>query len=150
MPSLGEEQRHRLGILRPDGPIREARHHLFHLLSANSEIIILDPSKDKSTPVAAPISEWAKQNSPDSQSHLLEESPGRENDARSQRWCDGNELQRMQPPSSTALNPSAITIPIDVEIQDDRERRIHRESLMSKDTYQNPPALTSGAVREDD
>ncbi len=124
VPFIGEEQRHELGILRPDGPIREARHHLHHLLSAaRGEIIILDPSKDKSTPVAAPIREWAKQNSPDSQSPLLEESPGRENDARSQRWCDGNELQRMQPPSRTALNPSAITIPIDVEIQDDRERR---------------------------
>jgi len=124
VPFIGEEQRHELGILRPDGPIREARHHLHHLLSAaRGEIIILDPSKDKSTPVAAPIREWAKQNSPDSQAPLLEESPGRENDARSQRWCDGNELQRMQPPSRTALNPSAITIPIDVEIQDDRERR---------------------------
>ena len=46
VPFIGEEQAG-IRILRPDGPIREARHHLHHLLSAaRGEIIILDPSKD--------------------------------------------------------------------------------------------------------
>ena len=59
IPLLGDEERHRQGILRPDTPIRQARHHLYHLLSAaKSELVILDPSEDKSTPVAAPIREW--------------------------------------------------------------------------------------------
>lgn len=139
VPFVGEEKRHELGILRPDGPIREARHHLHHLLSAASgEIIILDPSRDKSTPVAAPVREWAREHSPDSEAPLLEESPGRENDARGQRWQDGNELQRMQPPSRTALNPSAISIPFDVEIQEDRERRQPR--ITDDDGYLPPEA----------
>ena len=124
IPLLGDEERHRQGILRPDTPIRQARHHLYHLLSAaNSEIVILDPSQDKSTPVAAPIREWIRENSPDSNSLILEESPGRENDSSNQRWQDGNSLRNVQAPSRVALNPSAVSIPLDVEIQEDRERR---------------------------
>jgi len=124
VPLLGDEERHRQGILRPDTPIRQARHHLYHLLSAaKSELIILDPSEDKSTPVAAPIREWITTNSPESSSILLEESPGRENDSSNQRWLDGKSLRNMQAPSRLALNPSAVSIPLDIEIQQDRERR---------------------------
>ena len=123
-PFIGDEERHRYEILRPDTPIRRARHHLSHLLSAASgEIVILDPSADKATPLAAPIREWARGNSPDSDAIELEEKPIRENDARSQRWNDGHQFSQMQPPSRPALNPSAISIPLDVEIQADRERR---------------------------
>ncbi len=124
IPLLGDEERHHLGILRPDDPIRNARHHLSHLLSAaRGEIVILDPSQDKSTPLAAPVREWVQFNSPDTEAPLLEQSPGRENHARAQRWSDGQDLQRMQAPSRPALNPNAISIPLDVEIQGDRERR---------------------------
>ena len=129
VPFLGDEERHKLGILRPDTPIRQARHHLAHLLSAAStEIVILDPSEDKSTPVAAPIREWARVNSPDSEAPRLEESPNRENDARNQRWTDGRELNLMRAASRPALNPAAISIPLDVEIQSDRERRQPRNT----------------------
>ena len=124
LPLLGEEERHRLGILRPDTPIREARHHLSHLLSAaNSEIVVLDPSQDKSTPVAAPIREWISVHSSDSTSIYLDESPSRENDSSHQRWRDGNSLRNMEAPSRFSLNPSAVSIPLDEEIQQDRERR---------------------------
>jgi len=127
VPLLGEEERHRLGILRPDSPIRQARHHFFHLLNAaNTEIVILDPSEDKSTPVAAPIREWISTHSPDTISINLEESPIRENDSSNQRWQDGNSLRDMQPPSRLPLNPPAVSIPLDIEIQHDRERRIQR------------------------
>ena len=68
----------------------------------------LDPSEDKSTPVAAPIREWARVNSPDSEASRLEESPNRENDARNQRWTDGRELNLMRAASRLALNPAAI------------------------------------------
>ena len=127
VPLLGEEERHRLGILRPDTPIRQARHHFYHLLSAaRSEVVILDPSEDKSTPVAAPIREWISIHSPDSTSINSEETPIRENDSSNQRWKDGNSLRDMQPPSRLPLNPSAVSIPLDIEIQHDRERRTQR------------------------
>ena len=127
VPLLGEEERHRLGILRPDTPIRQARHHFYHLLgAANSEIVVLDPSQDKSTPVAAPIREWIGDHISESTSINLEESPIRENDSSNQRWQDGNSLRNMQAPSRLALNPSAVSIPLDVEIQQDRQRRMQR------------------------
>ena len=58
-PFLGEEERHSLGILRPDAPIRDARHSLQHILHSSPEVIILDPSMDETAPPSAPIREWA-------------------------------------------------------------------------------------------
>ena len=59
-PFLGEEERHSLGILRPDSPIRDARHSLQHILHSSPEVIILDPSMDETAPPSAPIREWAR------------------------------------------------------------------------------------------
>jgi len=60
IPLLDEERRAELDILRPDGPIRAARHHLTHLMAAGRTTIILDPSLDESAPPAAPIAEWLR------------------------------------------------------------------------------------------
>ena len=60
-PLLSEEERQHLGILRPDGPIREARHHLSSLLHSGKEVIVVDSTHiDESTPPVAPYAEWCR------------------------------------------------------------------------------------------
>ena len=61
-PLLSEEERQYLGILRPDGPIREARHYLSALLHAGKEVIVIDSTHiDESTPPVAPFAEWCRE-----------------------------------------------------------------------------------------
>ena len=38
---LGDEERHSMNLLRPDGPIRDARHQLEHLLLAAPELSLI-------------------------------------------------------------------------------------------------------------
>ena len=59
-PLLYEEERQRLGILRPDGPIRHARHLLRSLFHSGEEVIIVDPTiLDESSPPVAPyVEHW--------------------------------------------------------------------------------------------
>ncbi len=60
VPLLDEESRAELDVLRPDGPIRAARHNLAHLIEAARTAIVLDPSLDESAPPAGPIAEWLR------------------------------------------------------------------------------------------
>lgn len=61
-PLLSEEERQHLGILRPDGPIREARHYLSSLLNSGKEVIVVDSTHlDESTPPVAPYAEWCRE-----------------------------------------------------------------------------------------
>ena len=60
VPLLDEEERTRLDVNRPDGPVRAARHHIAHLFAAGGETIVLDTSLDESAPPAAPIAEWIR------------------------------------------------------------------------------------------
>ena len=126
---LGDEDRHNLNILRPDTPIRQARHHLSHLLAAaRDQIIILDPSLDDASPAAAPIREWASIVDPENQTTPFQSSPQSSCNPRLTRSLDGRQLSDMQPPSRSPLNPNAISIPLDTKIQQDISRRRPRQT----------------------
>jgi len=132
-PFLGEEERHSLGILRPDGPIRDARHCLQHILHASPEVVILDPSMDETAPPAAPIREWARDSEIEGseggayQYSRLEASP------RDSRQVDGLLIMKGKTPTKTPINPSAVSIPLDPHVQRDRERR--QPSIADTDGY---------------
>lgn len=121
---LGEEDRHELDILRPDTPIRRARHHLNHLLcAARRRLVIIDPSLDDATPAAAPIREWATRMDPANSLEPLVSGQHSKQDPRRVRRNDGDSLSDMQAPSRSPLNPLAVTIPLDVKMQRDLENR---------------------------
>ena len=120
---IGEGERHTLDILRPDTPIRQARHYFHHLRRSCNELFVIDPSLDKATPAAAIIREWISEVDPDDEAKELESLPHASNDPRLRRRLDGEQLFDMQPPSRSPLNPTSISIPIDVLIQRDIERR---------------------------
>ena len=132
-PFLGDEERHSLGILRPDSPIRDARHSLQHILQSSPEVIILDPSMDETAPPSAPIREWAR----DSDVEGVEEADYQFSMAfslpRDARQDDGLRIRESRDPSTPPINPSAVSIPIDPHVQRDRERR--QPSIADEDGY---------------
>ena len=123
MAFLGDEERHSLDLLRPDGPIRAARHQLEHLLAAAPEVLVLDPSLDDASPAAAPIREWAASHDPDDDAEVMRTEPGQPVSPRGLRQTDGISLRNMLPSARAPLNPSAISVSMDSELQHDRERR---------------------------
>ena len=129
IPFLGEEERHSMNLLRPDGPIRDARHHLMHLLSSAEEVVLLDPSLDDASPAAAPIREWASKNDPGDEAEILDTKPSQAVSPRDIRQSDGKLLWNMRKPSNSPLNPSSVTISIDSQMQRDRERRQPSHSI---------------------
>ena len=132
-PFLGEEERHSLGILRPDSPIRDARHCLQHILQSSPEVIILDPSMDETAPPSGPIREWAR----DSDIEGIEEDNYQFSmkfvSPREVRQADGLLIREKAVPSTPPINPSAVSIPIDPHVQRDRERR--QPSIVDEDGY---------------
>ena len=132
-PFIGEEERHSLGILRPDAPIRDARHILQHILQSSPEVYILDPSMDETAPPSAPIREWVRDSGVvgidegDYQFSMEFSSP------RDARQSDGFLIRESGVPSSPPINPSAVSIPIDPYVQRDRERR--QPSIADEDGY---------------
>ena len=123
MAFLGDEERHSLDLLRPDGPIRAARHQLEHLLAAAPEVLVLDPSLDDASPAAAPIREWAAAHDPDDNAEVMRTEPGQPVSPRGLRQSDGISLRNMLPSARAPLNPNAISVSMDSELQHDRERR---------------------------
>ena len=120
---LGEEERHSLGILGPDSPIRDARHNLQHILHSAPEVIVLDPSMDESSPPAAPIREWISEFDPDESRGVGDLSLETDNSPRGLRQQEGKMIQSGKPAQRSPLNPSSISIPLDPRLQRDRERR---------------------------
>ena len=120
MPFIGETERHKFGLLRPDTPIRDARHHLRHIVNCGERIILIDPSIEKSSPLASPVEELLHMcKDPISFKGTHDDYPG----PRDQRQADGRRIREMLPPNKIPLNPSSVTIPLDRELQRDRERR---------------------------
>ena len=119
MPFMGEEERHRLNLLRPDDPIRKARHFLKHLLFAGKKTIILDPSLDDTSPPTAPIREWISSNNYVEECMVKLDSIS----PRDIRQSDGESLRKGLMPFHAPINSSSLSIPIDVELQRERERR---------------------------
>ena len=133
VPFLGEEERHSLEILRPDAPIRHARHNLLHLLNCSQEVFVLDPSMDETSPPAAPIREWADDfelSDNESETHEMTVSSF---SPRSSRQIDGFRINQGKPPYHPPINPSAVSIPLDTAVQRDRERR--QPTMASMDGY---------------
>lgn len=122
-PFIGDEERNSMDILRPDGPIRDARHHLKHLLNSAAEVIVLDPTLDETRPPAAPIREWAGAFDPDGTNSEINPTEGQLAAPRDFRQFDGNQIRNNQPPSRPPINPSAVSIGLDFEMQVDRQRR---------------------------
>lgn len=119
---LGDRERNSLDLLRPDGPIREARHYLEHLLAAAPEVLVLDPSKDKSSPLAVPISELIKSKSSEDFVEF-EYEPKHRTNPRAIKQSDGRAIRSSLIPSQPPINISAISISLDSELQRDREMR---------------------------
>ena len=140
MAFLGDEERHSLDLLRPDAPIRAARHQLEHLLAAAPEVLVLDPSLDDSSPAAAPIREWAAAHDPDDDAEVMRTESEQPVSPRGLRQSDGISLRNMLPPARAPLNPSAISVSMDSELQRDRERR--QPSHADEDGY-----LTQASVQ---
>ena len=123
MAFLGDEERHSLDLLRPDGPIRAARHQLEHLLAAAPEVLVLDPSLDDASPAAAPIREWAAAHDPSDDAEVMRTEPEQPVSPRDLKQSDGISLRNMLPLARAPLNPSAISVSMDSELQRNRERR---------------------------
>ena len=119
LPFIGEEERHKFNLLRPDGPIRKARHFLNHLLFSGKETIILDPSLDDAAPPTAPIREWILLNENIEQLTLEFSATS----PRDHRQLDGNKLTKGIKAQYSPINPSSISIPLDIQLQRERERR---------------------------
>ncbi len=130
---LGEEERHSLGILSPDSPIRDARHSLQHILHSAPEVIVLDSSMDESSPPAAPIREWISDFDPDGTKGVRDLSLDTDNSQRGLRQQEGKMIQSGKPAQRSPLNPSSISIPLDPHLQRDRERR--QPTVPEKDGY---------------
>ena len=123
MAFLGEEERHSADILRPDGPIRDARHYLESILASANEVILLDPSLDDTSPPAAPLREWATENDPMNEAEQFSIDSDSPLEPRGERQLEGALMSRMISAPRAPLNANSITIPLDAALQRDRERR---------------------------
>ena len=123
IPLLSEEDRHSFGISRPDAPIRDARHHLRHLLHSSPEVIILDPSLDENSPPSAPIREWAADSNQEGKSSIFSPVVKRTISPRDFRQLDGRKIRRNEAADRSPINPNSISIGFDLPLQRDRERR---------------------------
>jgi len=123
MAFLGEEERYSEDLLRPDGPIRDARHYFESILASANEVILLDPSLDDTSPPAAPLREWAAENDPKKEASLFTFDSNSPLDPRGERQLEGALMSEMISTPRAPLNANSITIPLDAALQRDRERR---------------------------
>ncbi|MBK70763.1 MAG: hypothetical protein CMB53_05165 [Euryarchaeota archaeon] len=118
---LGDSERHSSNLLGPEGPIMDARHFLSNILNCSPRVVILDPSLDPSSPAAAPIREVTTKCGEEPEIFAYEEKSPL--GPRDKRQAEGSQLIQMIPPERPPLNPASISIPLDVELQRDREAR---------------------------
>jgi len=133
MHFLGDQERHENNLLRPDGPVRNARHNFEHILKCAPEVIILDPSLDDATPSSTPIREWTIVNDPDDNSEIFETNEEESLSPRVIRRMDGLKMDNDQNPLISPINPNSVTISLDLLLQRDRESRQPR--LAEPDGY---------------
>ena len=131
---LGERERHSNNLLGPEGPIMDARHYLRHILHCSHRVVILDPSIDSSSPAAAPIREITAEHKEDSLVYSYDET--KPLGPRDERQLEGIQLRNMKPPERPPINPHSISIPLDVELQRDREAR--QPTRSGSDGYLSP------------
>jgi len=123
MHFLGDQERNESNLLRPDGPVRNARHNFEHILKCASEVIILDPSLDDANPSSTPIREWTIINDPDDNSVIFETPINQSLSLRAMRMMDGLKLNNNEKSLISPINPNSVTISLDSSLQRDRERR---------------------------
>ena len=123
VPFIGEEERFSLRILSPDTPIRDARHQLNHILYSAPEVVIIDSCEDETRPPSAPIREWAMAFDPDNSNSESFSIEGNLHSPREYRQLDGTSIRENLPPLRKPINPSAVTIGLDYDLQADRQRR---------------------------
>jgi len=123
MAFLGEEERHSENLLRPDGPIRDARHYFESILASAKEVFLLDSSLDDTSPPTAPLREWATENDPKNEAELFTFDSDSPLEPRGERQLEGAQINKMISSLRAPLNPNSISIPLDAPLQRDRERR---------------------------
>ena len=116
MHFIGDIERYENNLLRPDGPIRNARHNLEHILKSAPRVIILDSSFDDSNPPSTPIREWAISNNID-ESKIFESIIDYSLSPRQAQRIDGlrlsDNLKSLHPP----INSNSVTISMDPMLQ---------------------------------
>ena len=133
MHFLGDEERNKYNLLRADSPVRNARHIRQHIFNCASEVVILDPSLDESTPAAAPISEWILENDCEHISEIFDSDKSTLLIPKVLRQNDGKLLENFESPILSPINTAAVTISHDLNLQRDRERR--QPKLADNDGY---------------
>ena len=58
VPWLDEGTRMKIGLHRPDEPLRVARHQLRHFLNCSQNVLIIDSSIEEGTELTGPLDEW--------------------------------------------------------------------------------------------
>ena len=58
IPWLDEANRMKIGLHRPDQPLRVARHQLRHFLNCSQNVLIIDSSLEEGIELAGPLDEW--------------------------------------------------------------------------------------------
>ena len=123
MTFLDDEEKNKYNLLRADSPVRNARHLREHIFSCATEVIILDPSEDESTPAAAPISEWILENDCTDISETFDLEQSILPIPRLLRQKDGKLLEKSELPVLPPINADAVTISYEINLQRDRESR---------------------------
>ena len=113
MHFLGDQERNENNLLRPDGPVRNARHNLEHILKSAPQVIILDPSLDDATPSSTPIREWTILNDPEDDSVIFEMPKDHSLSHRTIRMMDGSKLNNKEKLLTPPINSSSVTISLD-------------------------------------
>ena len=75
VPWLDEGTRMKIGLHRPDEPLRIARHQLRHFLNCSQSVLIIDSSIEEGIELAGPLDEWFNEISKEGGLKTLNEAP---------------------------------------------------------------------------
>ena len=75
IPWLDEGTRMKIGLHRPDEPLRVARHQLRHFLNCSQNVLIIDSSIEEGIELAGPLDEWFNEISKEGGLKSLNEAP---------------------------------------------------------------------------
>lgn len=75
VPWLDEGTRMKIGLHRPDEPLRIARHQLRHFLNCSQNVLIVDSSIEEGIELTGPLDEWFNEISKDGGLKSLNETP---------------------------------------------------------------------------
>ena len=131
MHFIGDGERHENNVLRPDGPIRNARHNFEHILKCAPKVFVLDSERDDSNPPATPVREWA--NTHEFNESFYESTTDYSISPRHSHRLDGLRLNNYEQSSRPPINSDSVSISLEPLLQRDRERR--QPTLAEEDGY---------------